>query len=334
MEKFTQQELIELVTSALERAGVPEKNSKIIADVTVMAQMRGVTSHGVQMIPVYLERIRHGGIDPKAEPAAETRGQGLWLVDGNGSFGQLTAHLAAELIEKALKNGELCVVGVRNANHCGMLAYYTQMLARAGGVGFMTSNTNPNTAAFGGAEKVLGTNPFSIAFPTAGEPITIDMATTALAKGKLYEYAEKGVSIPEGVAVDREGYPVTDPKQALSGILLPFAGYKGYAISLAVELLSGVLTGAGYSKQVHSLHQDMDKQQNVGMLLAGIPVCAFMTREEYNARVSDLEAIIKDGKKAAGVERIYFPGELEAQKLAKNRTGTMELDDKLVQALQ
>ena len=334
MAVFTQQELMEIVSSALERAGVPAQSSQIIAKVTVLAQMRGVTSHGAQMIPVYLERIRQGGIDPKAEPLVEERGQGLWLVDGNGGFGQLAAYRAAELIQGALEEGRLGAVGVRNANHCGMLAYYTQMLARAGGIGFMTSNTNPNTAAFGGAEKVLGTNPFSIAFPTGGEPITVDMATTALAKGKLYEYAAKGVSLPEGVAVDAQGYPVTDPERALSGILLPFAGYKGYAISLAVELLSGVFTGAGYSKQVRSLHRDMDQQQNVGMFLAGIPASSFMPREEYDARVLDLEQMIKGGKKAVGTRQIFFPGELEADRLERSRRTGMELDDSLIETIR
>lgn len=334
MAVISTKELTELVKNVLWKAGVSEKNSEIIADITIQAQLRGVTSHGVQMIPVYLERIQKGGLDPLGEPVVEETGDGVWVVDGNGAFGQLAAYRAAGLIIENVKKGRPGIVGIRNSNHCGMLAYYTELMTAFGAVGFMTTNTNPNVAAFGGAEKIIGTNPFSIAFPTEDESIVIDMATTSLAKGKLYEYAARGQQLPEGVAVDGDGYPITDPEKALTGVLLPFAGYKGYAISLVVELLSGVLTGSGYSKQVYSLHQAPDRQQNVGMFLAGIPTTLFMPREEYNARVADFMSQVKGSKKAVGTERILFPGELESEKRKKQLAEGIMIDDKLLAAMQ
>lgn len=334
MAVVSKEKLTELVKCVLMKAGIPERNSEIITDITIQAQLRGVTSHGVQMIPVYLERIRSGGLNPLGEPIVETKCDGVWVVDGNGACGQLAAACAAELISENVKQGKPGIVGVKGSNHCGMLAYYTELMARSGAVGFMTANTNPNVAAFGGAEKILGTNPFSIAFPTEKESVVIDMATTSLAKGKLYEYAARGQQLPDGIAVDSEGYPITDPKKALEGVLLPFAGYKGYAISLIVEILSGVLTGSGYSKQVNSLHQTLNRQQNVGMFLAGIPVTLFMSRQEYNARMEDFMKMVKESKKAVGTERILFPGELEAERRKRQLIKGIAMDDELLAVLQ
>lgn len=334
MALISKEKLAELVKRALSEAGVPEKNSSIIADAAVQAELRGISSHGVQMIPVYLERIRRGGLDPLAEPAAERISDTVWSIDGKGACGQLAAYCAAEKIIENIRKGIPGTVGIKNSNHCGMLAYYTERIADAGGIGFMTANTNPNAAAFGGAEKVLGTNPFSIAFPTEGESIVIDMATTSLAKGKLYEYARKGQKLPEGVAVDEEGYPVTDPKKALTGVLLPFAGYKGYAVSLAVEMLSGVVTGAGWSKQVHSLHQAPERQQNAGMFLAGIPAGLFVGRKEYDRRTAEFMKQVKGSRKAAGTERILFPGEMEAEKRSRQQAEGIVIEDKLLETIQ
>lgn len=334
MAVIAKEELTELVKDALLKADVPEKNSDIITDITIQAQLRGISSHGVQMIPVYLERIQKGGLNPQAEPIVEKKSDTVWSVDGNGAFGQLAGYCAARLIIENAKKGLPGIAGVKNSNHCGMLAYYTEMISGAGAVGFMTTNTNPNVAAFGGAEKILGTNPFSAAFPTEGESIVIDMATTSLAKGKLYEYARRGQMLPEGTAVDENGYPVTDPEKALTGVLLPFAGYKGYAVSLMVEMLSGVLTGSGYSRQVYSLHQAPDRQQNVGMFLAGIPTGLFMEQQEYNERTADFMKQVKNSRKAAGVERILFPGELEAEKRRRQLADGIVIDDELLAVMQ
>ena len=147
MAVIAKEELAELVKTALLKAGVPEKSSDIIADITIQAQLRGISSHGVQMIPVYLERIKRGGLNPLAEPVVEKKSDTVWSVDGNGAFGQLAGYCAAQLIIENVKKGLPGMAGVKNSNHCGMLAYYTELIADAGAVGFMTTNTNPNVAA-------------------------------------------------------------------------------------------------------------------------------------------------------------------------------------------
>jgi len=334
MAYLKENELKDLIEKALLNNGVSKENAKVVTEVTIEAQLRGVTSHGVKMISIYIERIRKGGLDPITEPVIEKISNSIYLIDGQGTFGQVAGYKAIEIIKEGIKNKEIRFVGIRNTNHCGMLAYYTQAIAYESGIGLMTTNTNPNTAAFGGAEKVLGTNPFSIAFPKKDRPIVIDMATTSMAKGKIYEYIDKDMLLPEGVVVNGDGEIVTDPNEALKGILLPFAGYKGYAISLAVEMLSGLLTGAGYSKNVHSLHAEPGVQQNVGMLLGGIPCDAFISKEEYLNRISDFEAIIKQSKKARNTAEIFFPGDIENSKKEKNLTDGIFVDDAVINELK
>lgn len=327
-------ELIEIVTSKLILNGVSKENAKDIAGVTLEAQLRGITSHGVKMIPVYIERLRKGGLKGDTTPEVEKKSNSIYLINGNGTFGQVAGRKAVEIIKEGLMLNEARFVGIYNTNHCGMLAYYTQEIAKNGGIGFMTTNTNPNTAAFGGAEKILGTNPFSISFPTKDDPIVIDMATTSIAKGKFYEYKDKGLKLPEGVVISEEGETITDPEEAMKGILLPFAGYKGYAISLAVEILSGVITGAGYSKNVKSLHGAPDVQQNVGILMGAIPATSFISREEYDSRIADFKAMVKDSKKAKNTNEIFFPGDLENLKKAKNLKEGIYVDDSVLEEIK
>jgi L-2-hydroxycarboxylate dehydrogenase (NAD+) len=256
---------------------------------------------------------------------------GVYLVDGGGTFGQVAADWGANLVIEGVREGKLRVASIRNTNHCGMLAYYTEKIAQQGGIAFMACNTNPNVAAFGGTEKVLGTNPFSIAAPCGAESIVIDMATSSVAKGKIYEYDKKGMPIPVDWALDGAGNPTTDAKAALQGALLPFAGHKGYAISLAVEVLAGVVSGAGYSDTVKSLHNNAADVQDVGIFLMGIPITAFMPFEEYNGRILDLAEKIKGSNRSGG--SVYLPGELEHRlRLERMRNG-IEVDDDIIRLL-
>lgn len=321
----------QLIQDRLVSIGVNSEHAATVAEVSVAADLRGITSHGTKMLPAYVDRVRGGGILPNGEPSASTTVAGVYLVDGAGVFGQVAANWAANLIIDGVRKGELRVASIRNTNHCGMLAYYTEKIAQQGGIAFMACNTNPNVAAFGGTEKVLGTNPFSIAAPCGSESIVIDMATSSVAKGKIYEYDKKGIPIPIDWALDGAGNPTTDAGEALKGALLPFAGHKGYAISLAVEMLAGVVSGAGYSHSVKSLHNNAGDVQDVGIFLMGIPVTAFMSLEEYNERILDLAATIKGSNRSGG--DVYLPGELEHRlRLERMRNG-IEVDDDIVRLL-
>jgi L-2-hydroxycarboxylate dehydrogenase (NAD+) len=324
----------QLTKDALSREGVPSESAEIIADVILTAELRGVSSHGLKMLPVYLERVRRGGLDPQARAVTTKVGDGLFVVDGKGGFGQVAAQLATEIIIEVTGQNRVAVVAIKNTNHCGMLAYYTRQIARKFALGFMAANTNPNMPAFGGAEKVLGTNPFSIAVPDDKDCILVDMATTSIAKGKIYEYKSQNRAIPPGCALNTDGEETTIPEEALNGLLLPFGGHKGYAIALVIELLAGVTSGAGYSKHTHSLHDASDVQQNLGVFMQGIPLMPFMRSEEYERRIRDFSHMIKDGKLAKGSNAIYFPGEIEKEKENIALQNGIEISDALLRDIQ
>lgn len=334
MATLNSEEIYSIVKESLRAVGTSKAAAEAVAETTCQAELRGISSHGLQMIPVYVERILEGGIQGNAEPTVSTGGDNIHIVDGNGCCGQLAAKRAMELVIEEVKKNRVSVVGVKNANHCGMLAYYTENISKEYSIAFMCTNTNPNVAAFGGAEKVLGTNPFSVALPWDKESIVIDMATTSIAKGKIYEYAMKGINIPEGYALDKDGKSTTDANEALNGTLLPFGGHKGYALSILVEILAGVITGGGFSKSVFSLHSDISKQQNVGMFLMGIPIEPLMEERVYKERIKEFVSIIKGSKLAVGSNEIYMPGEIEANRREDRLRNGIEVNDDIIEKLK
>jgi L-2-hydroxycarboxylate dehydrogenase (NAD+) len=328
------QELKSICITVLCKTGVSEEDAKLIADTLVEADMRGVSSHGIQNLPVYIKRIQNGGINVNVKPVAVQLSENQWIIDGKGCFGQIAAIQGVKILKETGKKNKVAVVGIKNTNHCGMLAYYTKRISSEDCIGFMCSNTNPNIAAFGGAEQVLGTNPFSIAIPYKKSHIILDMATSSVAKGKIYEYERKGLPIPFGWALDSEGKPTDCAKDALNGVLLPFGGHKGYSLALIIEILSGVLTGSGYSKMVFSLHKDVDRIQNVGFFMGIIPIRPFMGIDTFNERLDTLINMIKNGKKQQGTKEILFPGELEERLYEKSLVQGIEVDEKLLDQLK
>lgn len=329
--KIMPEDARQLIQAKLVSIGVNRESSAIVAEVSVAADLRGVTSHGMKMLPAYLHRVKNGGILPNAAPTSSRRADNVYMVDGGGAFGQVAADFGTNLVIEGVREGELRIVAIRNTNHCGMLAYYTEKIAQNGGIAFMACNTNPNVAAFGGTEKVLGTNPLSIAAPCGSDSIVIDMATSNIAKGKIYEYDQKGMPIPADWALDCIGNPTTDAKEALRGALLPFGGHKGYAISLGVEMLAGILSGAGYSDGVKSLHGNTTDVQDVGIFLMGIPVTVFMAMEEYDRRIVDLAEKIQGSNRRGGI--VYLPGQLEHQLRLENSRNGIEVDDDIIALL-
>ena len=328
------QEISDIIVNALKKAGVSDEVAILVADVALQADLRGVSSHGIKMVPTYVSRIKCGGINPNAKAAITQTSESMYIIDGNGGFGQVAAKAAQDIVIKGIEDRKIVCVGIKNSNHCGMLAYYTENICRNYAVGFMTSNTNPNVSPFGGMESIIGTNPFSVAFPGGKNNIIIDMATSAIAKGKIYEYQLDNKPIPEGWALNSSGEATNDADEALKGILLPFGGHKGYAISIIVELLSGVITGSGFLRGVNSLHGDLSLHQNVGMFMSGIPLFSLLEKSDYETRLNQFVSTIKNSKKAPGCSEIFIPGEIEESRRNANMINGIEIEEKILQLLR
>lgn len=295
----------------LEKVGVPPDQARMIADVTVEADMRGVGSHGVLRLPAYVHRVRAGLMAADTQLRVVRERGATVLLDAQGGFGQVAGVYAMnQAIERARQYG-VGFVAVRNANHFGIAAYYTMMALPHRMVGIAATNAAPSMAAWGGTMAVLGTNPISVAIPTGQDvDIVLDMASSVVARGKIRAAAAKGERIPLGWALDAEGRPTEDPEAALKGTLAPIGGPKGYGLALVVDALAGVLTGSDYSIHLASLH-DLSRRASVGFVMQAVDIAAFSDWAEYTERIRSLVDVIRNSPRASGVDRIYLPGEIE-----------------------
>jgi LDH2 family malate/lactate/ureidoglycolate dehydrogenase len=232
-----------LSQSALIEYGTAPELAETVTEALLWCDAHGITSHGLNMLPTYLERLHAGGINGQVSPKVIKQRGAVAVIDSQGGFGQVAGEFATRLALQQAKEHAVGLASVQNTNHGGALGYYTEMISQQGCVGFMAHNANATMAPFGGAETALGTNPLSFGFPGKTYPVVIDMATSATAKGKLYELARKSDTIPEGLALDANGEPTTSVQAAIKGILLPLGGPKGYSLAVAVEMLTGVLSG-------------------------------------------------------------------------------------------
>jgi LDH2 family malate/lactate/ureidoglycolate dehydrogenase len=184
--------------------------------------------------------------------------------------------------------------------------------ARADLVGFATTNGPSNMAPWGGVTPYMSTNPLAFAVPgSGGRSVVVDMATSVAAKGKIILAAKKGQRLPEGWAMDRRGRPTTDPQEAIDGLVMPLGGHKGYALSLMIDILCGILTGASFGPHIGKLYGDFDRGQELGHLFSAIDISRLVSIEDFKARVDQLCAEVRSVELAEGFTRIYIPGEIE-----------------------
>ena len=323
------QDLQEFARSAFTKVGVNEAHAEIVAHHLVQANLRGVDSHGVARIPYYIKGIKSGEVNTNPKIRTVVDKKATALVDGDFALGQVVGKYATELaIKKAAEFG-IGVVGVRRTSHVGMLAYYGMMIAERRMIGQVFTNSPPFMAAWGGKKPIFGTNPICITFPRNGRgPIVLDMATSESAAFKIMSAASRGESIPEGWAVDKHGNPTRNPSEALEGALLPFGGYKGYGLAVAVELLSSVLMGAEWSSKVKVAYYTEG-----GQYVQALDVSHFRPFEEY---LRDLEEVVKNIKTSGREEtkdEIYLPGEKEAIISVERSIHGIPIDDNLKKEL-
>lgn len=312
----------EFLAGVLGALGMPRHIVEPTVRLMVQTDLRGVDSHGIGMLPRYVEWIREGFIEPAAEPKIVRDDGATALVDGQKGLGHYPSSVAMELaIVKARMFG-VGVVAVRNSNHFGAAANYSMLALAHDMIGLATTNS-PYVAMVPtfGRTPMLSTNPISLAAPTGSEtPFVLDMATTTVAIGKLRVAARWGQPIPEGWATDPAGRPTTDPEVALAHRLLSplggsraLGGHKGYGLGLMVDILSGVLSGAVYGPRFFRSDMPEQKLHNVGHCFAAIAPARFRPIEEFKADLDDLLRSLKESPKAEGEARIYTAGEPEAE---------------------
>jgi LDH2 family malate/lactate/ureidoglycolate dehydrogenase len=292
-------------------AGLTTPAAKTVADDLVRADVEDVASHGVMLVPMYLDRMIAKSVSTRDRGEIVSDRGGAVVIDAGNAFGQLTAHQAVDLVVERARQYGLAAVTVRNAFHFGMAGRYARRIAEAGAVGLVMSNTRPLMPAPGGAEALVGNNPIAIAVPSAGNyAVEVDMALSASAMGKirLAEAAEQ--PIPEGWAVDREGRPTTDAAAAIAGMLLPAAGPKGFGLAFVIDLLCGGLSSGGVGSAIRPLYGNAADPYNCSHAFVAIDVAHFRDPEAFAQVAQNAAAQVSRSRKAPGTERVYAPGEL------------------------
>ena len=312
--RFPAEKLIKFTYETLIGIGVPDADALLMAESLIESDLKGVYSHGIMRLPIYMHQLRKtgpGGINPKASVKVVKEGPSYAHVDGDNGLGHVVSIKAMEIaIAKAAKTG-MAFASVFNNNHNGAEAYFVEMASKRGMIGYCVTLSGHNIIApTGGLTPVFGNNPFAYAMPTKRHyPMVVDMACSVVARGWLYLAIKNGMKIPDGWALDKDGNPTNDAQAGYDGLVLPFGGYKGYALTMIGCILGGVLSGASIGSEVTDLYQDFDRNQNVGTFLWALDISAIMPVEEFMDRLDQLIDEVKASKLLPGVDRVYVPGE-------------------------
>lgn len=315
-----------LCTRILVGAGVPEKDAAVVIDNLIRADLRGIGSHGISRLFVYCERLKDKmiNVNPKIKVIKET--PSTLLLDGDNGLGAVVGKRAIEMcIEKARENGSVTCT-VRNGNHFGIAAYYAMMAVPYDMIGISMTNAPPTMASWGSITPLLGTNPFCFAIPAnKHRPLVLDCATSVVARGKINLAEIENKSIPEGWAMDRAGRPTTNATEGLKGSVLPFGTYKGSGISMVIDILCALLSGAQYGSHMGNLYNNSETHQELGFFFSIIDIKSFSDPDTFKSRVDEMIDEIKSSEKAYGVEEIFVPGEIEFNNEKANLTKGIEI---------
>jgi L-2-hydroxycarboxylate dehydrogenase (NAD+) len=316
------------ICDAMIKLGLPDADAATVAGLMAEADLQGSDGHGVSRLPQYARRIRAGGFNTRPNIHVVREHAGTALINGDNGMGHLVMKRAAAMaIEKARTTG-IGWVSSQFSNHAGPASLYASMPLAHDMIGlyFAVGNAN-HLPPWGGLDMLLSTNPIAAAIPAGNErPIILDMATTVAAYGKVKTKALRGEMMPEGWMIDRLGKPLTDPKRADEGMLLPLggmeAGYKGYGLALIIGLLAGTLGGAAMGKDVIDFNHDDDSVTNTGQAIAAINIAAFGDVEVFKASVDTLVRDLRGSSRMPGVDRISLPGERSHEaRVARSRDG-------------
>ena len=315
--------LATFIKRAFEAAGLRSEDADVVANLMVEADLRGSDTHGVIRLPLYLRRLKAGGIKARPDIRIVRERPATALVDGDNGIGHLVMRFATmTAIEKA-KGAGVAWVGARMSNHAGPAALYAMMPLAHDMIGlYLAVGSNNHLPPWGSTENLLGTNPIAIAVPAEEEPpIVLDMAPTVAAFGKVRLKMQRGEELPVGWMIGRDGKPLTDPKRAEQGLLLPIGDYKGYGLSLMTGLLAGTLNQAAFGRDVVDFVKEQGKAANTGHAIVAVSVEAFAPVAVFKRQVDAAIRAMRGAQRLPAVERIWLPGEqshLKRQDRAKN----------------
>jgi len=322
--------LLALARAALEKAGADSKMAEAAARHLVAAEEQGLPTHGMSRVPFYCAMLRNGRADGAACPAMVADRAGVCLIDNRDGLPYVSARWAVEeAIQRARRNG-IAFAGIRNSAHVGVLGIHLLPVGAAGLVGFAFTNSPAAIPAWGGKKGLFGTNPVAAVFPRRDrEPLVIDLALTTVVRGKIMLAMKRGERIPEGWALDREGRPTTDPKEAIEhGSLFPIGGAKGAMLALMFELICAALTGSAIGPEADSFFAEQGNRPRIGQAFIAIDPESLAGRDTYLERVETVvTAMLED-------EGVRLPGARRFAAVRAAREGGIDVPDDLLAQIE
>jgi LDH2 family malate/lactate/ureidoglycolate dehydrogenase len=332
--RFPHEALDQLVRAVFERCGMAEVDAGTVADQLVKADLRGIHSHGVMRVPLYVSKLTKGGVDPRGRPRVTKDASAALVVDGGNSMGQVAGVFAMRQAIERARTTNVAVAAVGHSNHSGAMEYYVRMAVDADMIGIATTNALPTMAPWGGIDKLVGLNPIGIGIPSGAEvPLVLDFAFGATAHGRMQVYQQKGIPIPEGWAFDKDGRPTTDIDEALEGLVQPIGMYKGIGLAMAAGILSTLLSGAGYGTESGNMVDGAIPGRD-GQFYLALNIAAFGDVATFKTRMDKIIREYRGTRLAAGVRRVFVPGEMEAELERRQRKEGVPLNEATVQGIR
>lgn len=314
-------ELIAFTNELFEKAGMSEADSMFHANALVQTNYWGIDSHGVIRIPAYFKRMKNGAINTRPDIRVVRGEENLEILDADAAAGFIGARDGMlRAIDNAKKTG-IAACGVINSNHFGAGALYARMAAEEGMIGIAMTNVKPLIVAPGASVPVTGNNPIAFAIPTYAEfPFVLDISLSVVAGGKLTLAIKKNEKIPTDWATDKEGRPTDDPQKAFDGYLLPMGGHKGLGLSYVVDILSGVITGGVFSKEMKSMYANPEEPSLTGHFFIAIDISKIISKELMKERMKSFKDNLKSTPMWQDGAEMLLPGELEYRKEDQRRS--------------
>ncbi|MBY5944554.1 ureidoglycolate dehydrogenase [Photobacterium rosenbergii] len=325
-------QLHQLMKNKFTLAGLTDEHADIVADVLAFADARGVHSHGAVRVEYYSERISKGGINTAPHFSYEETGPCSAVFDGDNGAGHVIAKLGMEKAIDMAKAKGVAVVGMKRMSHSGALGYFTKQAAEQGLVAISVCQSDPMVVPYGGSEVYYGTNPIAFAAPGPdGKAINFDMATTVQAWGKVLDARSRNKEIPESWAVDGDGNSTTDPHAVRA--LVPIAGPKGYGLMMMVDILSGVMLGLPFGRNVSSMYENLSEGRELGQLHIVINPEFFTTKEYFIDAIAQTMQDISGIRPAPGFDKVMYPGQRSDAKAESAKENGVEIVDEIYQYL-
>lgn len=311
MNTYSNSDLKVFCEDVLVSMGMTKENSSVVADALIRANLEGVDSHGISRLPIYIKRFLDKRINLNPNLQMDRKTSSVLLVDGDNGLGHVVSYHAILKGIEMTKDSGITAIAVKNSNHFGTASYFCQLACENNLACIGFTNSPPGIAPWGGKNAFFGTNPIAFGFPTKNDhPVIIDLSTSIVARGKIILAAKQGNNIPEGWAIDEHGQPTNDPESALKGSVLPLGGPKGAALALAVEILTGILSGAAFGPHVKNIYDDNETEQaNVGHFFILMDIEKFMDLNSFFELIETLLGEMKDIPKIPGTNEIRYPGE-------------------------